>query len=520
MDGIFAMNWMENATNTAIPFSYSYAALRNINTSIIIKGATTPTVTIISATNVTGNNNNNNNSSQFDNNAAAAAAINSNATIQIINNEFVQATFCLMYIAIFIIGIFGNVLVCYVVFRNKAMHTVTNFFITNLALSDILLCILAVPFTPLYTFLERWIFGKALCHLVAYAQGVSVYISTLTLTAIAVDRFIVIIYPFRHRMKLSTCILIITSIWIVSLLLTLPYGLYVALNKNYEPNPNYYYCEEDWPSENTRKIYGTITVILQFFLPFLMICLCYILVSIRLNDRAKVKLGNKSSKKEEADRDRKKRTNRMLISMVAVFGLSWLPLNSVNIFNDFYETKDDFYTLLFFIAHCIAMSSTCYNPFLYAWLNENFRKEFKQVLPFIRNNGCTSGGGNGSKFRGYRPNQTFCNGNDESLLPGQSTKITEIIPRGPTFNDSLRKGIKVKIQRKNDGFDLNNVQQQQQQHQTAAETTVCAVGISSSETKVLSSGVLETPFDVITLSAADHQQAIKSTNNNVIAENL
>jgi hypothetical protein len=27
------------------------------------------------------------------------------------------------------------------------------------------------------------------------------------------------------------------------------------------------------------------------------------------------------------------------------------------------------------------MSSTCYNPFLYAWLNENFRKEFKKVLP-------------------------------------------------------------------------------------------------------------------------------------------
>lgn len=483
MDGIFTMNWMENATNTASPFGY---ALRTTNASV--------------KSTSTGNNSATGNNSQMD-----TTYTNSNATHQIINNEFVQAAFCVMYIAIFIIGIFGNVLVCYVVFRNKAMHTVTNFFITNLALSDILLCILAVPFTPLYTFLERWIFGKALCHLVAYAQGVSVYISTLTLTAIAVDRFIVIIYPFRHRMKLSTCVLIITSIWVVSLLLTLPYGLYVALNKDYDPNPNNYYCEEDWPSENTRKVYGTITVILQFFLPFLMISLCYVLVSVRLNDRAKAKVGTKSSKKEEADRDRKKRTNRMLISMVAVFGLSWLPLNSVNIFNDFYETKDDFYTLLFFIAHCIAMSSTCYNPFLYAWLNENFRKEFKQVLPFIRNTGCANG------FRGYRPNQTFCNGNEESLLPAQSTKVTEIIPRGPTFNDSIRKGVKVKIQKRSDGFDMNNVPQ-------GSETTVRAVGISSSETKVLSTGVLETPFDVIALSAAE-QQANKSTNNNV-AENL
>ena len=77
-----------------------------------------------------------------------------------------------IYIAIFIMAIIGNVLVCWVVFRQTAMHTVTNLFIANLALSDILLCIFCVPFTPLYllTFKE-WIFGKLLCHLVPFAQG-------------------------------------------------------------------------------------------------------------------------------------------------------------------------------------------------------------------------------------------------------------------------------------------------------------------------------------------------------------
>ena len=89
----------------------------------------------------------------------------------IIHNRIIQTTFCLLYFAIFVLGVFGNVLVCYVVFRNKAMQTVTNLFITNLALSDILLCVLAVPFTPLYTFLRGWIFGSTLCHMVPYAQG-------------------------------------------------------------------------------------------------------------------------------------------------------------------------------------------------------------------------------------------------------------------------------------------------------------------------------------------------------------
>lgn len=45
------------------------------------------------------------------------------------------------------------------------------------------------------------------------------------------------------------------------------------------------------------------------------------------------------------------------------------------------ETK--YYNFFFFASHLIAMSSVVYNPFLYAWLNENFRKEFKQILPCI-----------------------------------------------------------------------------------------------------------------------------------------
>ena len=105
---------------------------------------------------------------------------------------------------------------------------VTNLFITNLALSDILLLSLAVPFTPMYTFIQEWIFGKALCHLVLYAQGTSVYISTLTLTSIAIDRFRLIISPFKPRMRQETCVYIISGIWVFSLLATLPYGIFLS----------------------------------------------------------------------------------------------------------------------------------------------------------------------------------------------------------------------------------------------------------------------------------------------------
>ena len=154
----------------------------------------------------------------------------------IISNANVQLIFIILYLIIFLLGIFGNALVVFVVLRNRQMQTVTNIFICNLAISDILLCILAVPFTPSYSFLKNWIFGEYLCHIVPFCQGISIYISTLTLTGIAVDRFLVILYPFRPRMKISLCIIIITSIWIFAFLLTLPYGMYMKYETKYENN--------------------------------------------------------------------------------------------------------------------------------------------------------------------------------------------------------------------------------------------------------------------------------------------
>ncbi|XP_063363490.1 prolactin-releasing peptide receptor-like [Cydia amplana] len=298
----------------------------------------------------------------------------------IIDNKWVQSGFCIFYTVIFVLGLLGNLLVCFVVIRNKAMQTVTNLFITNLALSDILLCIFAVPFTPLYSFRGTWGWGSILCHIMPFAQGCSVYISTLTLMSIAIDRFFVIIYPFRPRMKIGTCVTVIFMIWTFAVTVTMPYALFMTY---YEVPGVGKYCEEMWPSEELRQVFGSITSIMQFVLPFIVIAFCYTCVSFKLNDRAKAKAAAKNSRKEEIDKYRKRRTNQMLIAMVTIFGLSWLPLNVINLCNDYYKYAIHlkYYLVTFFICHGIAMSSTCYNPFIYAWMNENFRKEFKQLIP-------------------------------------------------------------------------------------------------------------------------------------------
>ena len=53
------------------------------------------------------------------------------------------------YFVVFILGIVNNSLVVSVVYRNRQMRTVTNYFIANLAIADILVCILVLPITLL-----------------------------------------------------------------------------------------------------------------------------------------------------------------------------------------------------------------------------------------------------------------------------------------------------------------------------------------------------------------------------------
>lgn len=59
----------------------------------------------------------------------------------------VKALLIFSYSVIIVISLFGNILVCHVVIKNKRMHSATSLFIVNLAIADILITLLNTPFT-------------------------------------------------------------------------------------------------------------------------------------------------------------------------------------------------------------------------------------------------------------------------------------------------------------------------------------------------------------------------------------
>ncbi len=99
-----------------------------------------------------------------------------------------------LLIAIFsiviVFGFFGNSLVIWTVLFNRQMRTSNNLFVLNLAVSDLTLCIFSIPFNVYKTLRHTWVFGEFLCKFSPFFQASNVFISTISITAIALDRFV------------------------------------------------------------------------------------------------------------------------------------------------------------------------------------------------------------------------------------------------------------------------------------------------------------------------------------------
>ena len=100
----------------------------------------------------------------------------------------------------------GNTVVCTVIITSIRQWTVTNFFIVNMAVSDILIAFFCIPFSSVSTFLLLyWPFGSVMCRIVSFSQAVSVFVSAYTMVAISCDRYLAIVYPLRPRMTRKQC---------------------------------------------------------------------------------------------------------------------------------------------------------------------------------------------------------------------------------------------------------------------------------------------------------------------------
>lgn len=190
-------------------------------------------------------------------------------------------TLALAYGAVIILGVSGNLALIIIILKQKEMRNVTNILIVNLSFSDLLVAVMCLPFTFVYTLMDHWVFGEAMCKLNPFVQCVSITVSIFSLVLIAVERHQLIINPRGWRPSNRHAYIGIAVIWVLAVASSLPFLIYQVLTD--EPFQNVtlaafkdkYVCFDKFPSDSHRLSYTTLLLVLQYFGPLCFIFICY-----------------------------------------------------------------------------------------------------------------------------------------------------------------------------------------------------------------------------------------------------
>ncbi|XP_056113137.1 mu-type opioid receptor [Rhinichthys klamathensis goyatoka] len=281
-----------------------------------------------------------------------------------------------LYSIVCVLGLVGNVLVMYVIIRYTKMKTATNIYIFNLALADAL-ATSTLPFQSVNYLMGTWPFGDVLCKIVMSIDYYNMFTSIFTLTTMSVDRYIAVCHPVKaldFRTPRNAKIVNVCN-WILSSAIGLPVMVMASTTIEYQgssfavtdctllfPHPTWYW-------ENLLKI---CVFIFAFIMPVLIITVCYGLMILRLKS-VRMLSGSK-----EKDRNLR-RITRMVLVVVAVFIVCWTPIHIFVIIKALVTIPSSLLqTVSWHFCIALGYTNSCLNPVLYAFLDENFKRCFRE----------------------------------------------------------------------------------------------------------------------------------------------
>ncbi|XP_065075499.1 pyrokinin-1 receptor-like [Ochlerotatus camptorhynchus] len=309
----------------------------------------------------------------------------------------------IFYCFIFVAGIVGNLAICIVIAKNRSMHTATNYYLFNLAVSDFLLLLFGMPLEVYGTWYPfAYPFNQVACIITGLLSETATNATVLTITSFTVERYIAICHPFRsHTMsKLSRAIKFVIAIWLVAFGLATPQALQFGVVENGHSR----LCTiKNRHFEHAFEV----SSFLFFVGPMTVIAVLYVLIGIKLR-KSKLLQGVKrqgpgvgasagdhghhggmatSGGASSRAVSGQTRVIRMLVAVVATFFFCWAPFHAqrlMAVYGSVTNTDNEFffqvYTYLTYISGILYFLSTCINPLLYHIMSHKFRDASRRTL--------------------------------------------------------------------------------------------------------------------------------------------
>lgn len=265
------------------------------------------------------------------------------------------------YIVIFIISVLGNGLVLYILFKFEKLNTVTNIFLINLVVSDLIFT-LGLPFQAVYHSSE-WSFGQLGCKLMNSTYYLGFYSSVLFLTLMTFDRYLAVVHAVASAKWRQSCYayISVTVVWLVCGLTSLETFLNHDIAQDIVQG---LICTD----KGDHKIIGTYSQVALFFIfPLIVVLYCYIRIGLRV-------LSTRMRSKQ--------RLLKLIFVIVVLFFMCWSPYNVILVIKENDNGDPCDYSLVYpqYVTHSIANLYFCINPLFYTFLGRKFQNHMRRVL--------------------------------------------------------------------------------------------------------------------------------------------
>lgn len=292
-------------------------------------------------------------------------------------------------ILILTVSVLGNFLVIFTIIHEKKLQTTCNFLLLHLAVSDISLVVVNIPF-DINTLVNgsHWTFGGFMCKIL-YSISTVFYISgALILTVISLDRYRVFVQTFKAKLRRAAAKKLIAIVYVFSVVSVVPYTLSLKLEGDI--------CTENWPKRLYRQLYTVFLFLIQYAIPLVVMLVVYTSIARHLTrktqrvnlsrrgPRERVSLYSSGSTKTRSEREREKRNKKALktiVTVVIVFSLFMLPYQLLWIIADFQGMNagkrsklSKLFVMFSYIGSCTL------NPFIYGVGDRQFRKGYRSFL--------------------------------------------------------------------------------------------------------------------------------------------
>ena len=278
----------------------------------------------------------------------------------------------------------GNSLVTITFLMNTTLRTSTNYFIVNMAVSDLLSSSTNWPLYATEGMLSRKhliqdSMANFVCKLGTYSRAVSQAVSVLSLLMIVVDRYIAIVLPFKaiHVTKRLRVVLLLFT-WALPLLVGFPYAWLCKIVK--EGGQTFCGSFESW---STIEIYSFYSVgfLIFYFVPLILIIILYSRIMKRLRQTRPGEGGQEAVTKRTLHQNQI--VMKVFLWIVSAFFICWTPLCVYIVLMRLFPSifsKDSCMLYSGFFYYVFPSLSTVINPIILFKYGSRFSKALKEMF--------------------------------------------------------------------------------------------------------------------------------------------